>query len=104
MGKNLLQSRTAGGQIHYKWMSYEPPRQIQPGGCREIIALTRITYLIIFPVILALIGALLLLFLIFTLLTIKPVLALIPIGGIVIGLVALAIYEHRKSQREIDEL
>lgn len=85
-------------------MSYEPPRQIQPDGCREIIALTRITYLIVFPIIFALMGALLLLFLVFTLLAVKPALALIPIGAIVAGLVALGIYERRKTNEEIDQL
>ena len=58
---------------------YETQEQA-PGGCREVLLLTRIAFQILLPAILALMGVMLLVLFLFYALATHPALALIPIG------------------------
>jgi hypothetical protein len=74
---------------------YEPQRPGEPGGCGEVWLLTRIALGVILPVIAVLIGVLILLFSAFYLLSVHPLLALLPIGAMAGLLAAFAYWERR---------
>ena len=74
---------------------YQQPPDGQQPGCREVWLLTRATFGVLMPVFLALIGLLVAIALALVLLSVHPALALLPVAGIVGGLVWLARREQR---------
>lgn len=73
---------------------YEPPRQEEPGGCRETWLLTRAAFAVLLPPLLALAGILGALVAVLILLTVHPALALLPIAA-----VAAAVYLFARWER-----
>ena len=83
---------------------YDPDahRRDEPGGCREVFAMTRIAYEVILPVIAAIAGVVFLLVAALFLLTVHPALALIPLIPVASG-VAWIVRRDRRLQREIED-
>ncbi len=77
---------------------YEPPRPTRPG-CRDTLTLIRVAFEVLGPIVGVGIGALGYVALTFYLFTVHVALGLIPIAGIVVGLVLLA----RRDKRLQDE-
>ncbi|MCH8993539.1 MAG: hypothetical protein IH959_01045 [Chloroflexi bacterium] len=65
---------------------YEPPRQDERLGCRETWLLTRATFGLLLPFVFVLIGVLIALVAAVSLLTVHPLLALVPIVVVVAAL------------------
>ncbi len=75
---------------------YEPPRQEEPGGCRETWALTRAAFVVLLPVVLALLAVLGALAAVLILLTVHPALALLPIAALMVAIYLFARWEQRR--------
>ncbi len=75
---------------------YEVPQQDQRPGCRDAWVITVAVFAVVLPVmfaLLALVGALTLAFVLFT---VYPALALIPLAAMVIGIYAFARWEQKR--------
>jgi len=77
-------------------MYHDPQPQREPGGCLEVWVLTRAMFGILFWPMLALIGAVLAVVLVFLLFTVHPALALIPIAAIAGAVYLFARWEQRR--------
>ena len=73
---------------------YEPPRQ--PSGCLEVWVLTRAIFGMLFWPLAALVGSVAGVVLIFYAFTVHPLLALAPIGGVALAVLAFARWEQRR--------
>ncbi len=80
---------------------YQPPKQQQPG-CRDGLILTRVAFGLLLPLLLFGVGAMALVALTVVLFTVHWSLALMPLGVVVAGLVALA-RRDRRLQREREQ-
>jgi hypothetical protein len=74
---------------------HEPEPQQQPGGCLEVLVLTRAMFGILFWPVLALVGTMLAVVMIFFLFTVHPALALIPVAAIALAVYIFARWEQR---------
>jgi uncharacterized membrane protein len=74
----------------------EPQRQKEPAGCLEVLVLTRAAFGVLLWPLVALVLALVALFLVVYLFTVSPPLALIPIAGIIVGVLVFARWEQRR--------
>ena len=74
---------------------YEPPSR-QPSGCLEVWGLSRAMFAMLFWPLVALVGAVAAVVLIFYLFTIHPLLALVGIGFVAILVLAFARWEQRR--------
>ena len=84
---------------------YEPQEQA-PGGCREVLLLSRIAFQVLLPGLAALVGVLLLVLLLFYALATHPALALIPVGLFAAMLYGIYWYDkrgHRERREGIDD-
>ncbi len=79
-------------------------REQQPGGCRETLLLIRIAFAVLLPALGAILGAIMLVFLVFMLFSRHPALGLIPVGIVAALLAWLAIRDRRQRQRDIENL
>ena len=77
-------------------MYYEPQRPKGPSGCLELWVLTRAAFGVLLWPFVALVAALLSMFLVIYLFTISPPLALIPIAAIIAAVLAFARWERRR--------
>ena len=73
---------------------YEPPRQDEPGGCRETWALTRAAFAVLAVPFLAMIGVMGVVVAIVILFAIHPALALLPIAALVGAVYLFARWEQ----------
>ena len=76
---------------------YEPPREEEPGGCRDVWLLTRVTFAIIAWPLIALVLVLSLLVATFVAFATHPALALIPLAVLVGGIAAFAWWDARRG-------
>lgn len=83
---------------------YQEPRQIEPGGCTETLLLIRIAFGILLPVVGAIAGVIVLVFLFFLLLGRHPLLALIPVGILAAVLLAIVIRDRRLADERQEEI
>lgn len=90
-------------QRRYAVGMYETQEQA-PGGCREVLLLTRIAFQILLPAILALMGVMLLVLFLFYALATHPALALIPLGIAAAALYGVYLYDKRRHRDRGDEL
>lgn len=74
---------------------YEPPRQVEPGGCRETWVITRAVFAVLLPIMLVLIGLLGMVVIAVALFAVHPALALLPVAGFV-----LAVFVYARWERE----
>ena len=77
---------------------HEPPRQEERVGCRQVWLLTYATFLVVLPVLAALIGVLVAVIVALVLFSVHPALALVPIGLVIGAVVAFATWEERRSR------
>ncbi|MDA1062242.1 MAG: hypothetical protein O2895_04975 [Chloroflexi bacterium] len=71
--------------------------KVAPGGCRDTLLLTWISFQILGPALLALMGMMLFVTLMFVLLARHPLLALIPLLVLAAAIAALARWEQRHA-------
>ena len=85
----------------YAGSMYEPQEQA-PGGCREVLLLSRIAFQVLLPVVAALAGVLLLVLFLFYALATHPALALIPVGLFAAILYGIYLFDKRghRERRE----
>lgn len=82
---------------------YEPQEQ-QPGGCREVLLLTRLAFQILLPGLAALVAVLLLVLFLFYALSTEPILALIPVGIFAAILFGIYWLDKRRHGDQLDDL
>lgn len=75
---------------------YEPPPQEEPAGCRETWVLTRATFAVLIPLLLALIAVLATVVAALILFAVHPALALLPIAALAVGVWLFARWERRR--------
>jgi len=76
---------------------YEPPLDERPG-CRETLILTRATFAVLIPVLLAMIAVMVIVLATLLLLFTHPVLALLLIAAVVGGIILFARWERGRSR------
>ena len=83
---------------------YDPDqrRGDEPGGCREALMMTRIAYSVLLPPIAVMMGVIAIAFAAIFLLTIHPLLALIPLLPVVAA-IAWIVRRDRRVQREMED-
>lgn len=81
---------------------YEPPKQQEPGGCRDALVLTRVAFGVLMPILLFGLGAILFVGVSIALFATHWSLALLPLGAVAAGLLWLA-RRDRRVQREREE-
>lgn len=80
----------------------DPQRGDAAGGCREALVMTRIAYAVLLPPIAVMVGVIAIVFASFYLLTIHPLLALIPLLPVAAAIVWIA-RRDRRIQREMED-
>ncbi len=73
--------------------------QVEPGGCGEVWLLTRVALAIILPIMAVMMGVIILIAAGFALLTVHPLLALIPLGILFGALFGFARWDQGRSDR-----
>lgn len=73
---------------------YEPPSQVEPGGCRETWVITRAMFAILLPILLVLIGVLGAVVIAVVLFAVHPALALVPVAVLVAAVYLFARWER----------
>ena len=81
---------------------YEPDRRQQPGGCREALLLTGITFTVMLPAMAVVMGGTGMVIAAFYLLTVHPALALLPFAPLAAGVVWM-VCRDRRIRREMEE-
>jgi len=81
---------------------YEPEKQSEPGGCREIFMVTRMAWGIIVPVLAWIIGGTALASAAVLLLFVNPLYSILP-GAIFIAGLAYLVVRDRRIQRELED-
>jgi hypothetical protein len=76
---------------------YEPPPDERPG-CREALILTRATFAVLIPIVVAMIAVMAIVLAIFLLLFTHPVLALLLITALVVGIMLFARWGRGRSR------
>ena len=90
-------ARVATAGRRYPAGMYESPPGPEPGGCRETLLLTRIAFSVVVPVLLAVVGAMLLVILAFALFARHPLLVLLPLAILAAALWLLARRERARG-------
>ncbi len=85
----------------YAGSMYESQEQA-PGGCREVLLLSRIAFQILLPGLAALVAVLLLVLFLFYALATHPALALIPVGLFAAMLYGIYWYDKRRHRERRD--
>ena len=80
----------------------EARRQDEPGGCREVFVMTRAAYEVLLPLIAAIGGLIFLLLAALFLLSVHPVLVLIPLIPVAAGVLWI-VRRDRRLQREMED-
>ncbi len=75
---------------------YEPPRQVELGGCGETWLITRAVFAVLLPLMLALVGMLGALVITVVLFAVHPALALLPVAALGLGAFLFARWERRR--------
>lgn len=81
---------------------YEPEKQAEPGGCREVLLFTRLAWGIIVPVLFGIVGGTALICATVFLLFVNPLYSILP-GSIVIAGFTYFIIRDRRIQRELED-
>lgn len=79
---------------------YEPPKPLEPGGCRDALVITRVAFEVLVPIMLAGIAALALVALTVVLFARHPALALLPLSAVVVALYLLARRDRRLQEEQ----
>jgi hypothetical protein len=87
---------TAEQPVYHQREPQEEPSAFSGGGCLEVWVLTRAAFGVLFWPLLAVIGFVLAVVLVFYLFTVHPALALIPVAAIAVALYLFARWEQRR--------
>lgn len=75
---------------------YQQSPEERPG-CRDVLVITREVFYVILPPLLAMLALLILIVLVLFAFAVTPALALLPLAGIIVGIVLFARRERRRS-------
>ena len=103
--KHVLEfgERSRGRPYTRRVYGYEPPKTVQPGGCRDGLVLMRVAFEVLTPIVGAGVAAMGIIALVFWLFSVHYMLGFIPVATCLGALIWLAIRDRHKTDEIIAE-